>query len=120
MGNNNFRQVLYTGSHLQLVLMSLKVGEEIGEENHQNIDQFFRFESGSGKCIIDDTEYNVTSGDVIIIPSGTKHNVINIGSKTELKIYTLYGPPNHQKDTLRITKEDAEKNEEEFDDKTTE
>lgn len=118
--NNNFRKVIYTGKHLQLVLMSLKVGEEIGEETHQNNDQFFRFESGSGKCIIDETEYLVNNGDVIVVPAGAKHNVINIDSKTELKMYTLYGPPNHKYDTIRTTKEDAEKNEEEFDGKTTE
>lgn len=118
--NNNFRKVIYTGKHLQLVLMSLKVGEEIGEETHQNNDQFFRFESGSGKCIIDETEYLVNNGDVIVVPAGAKHNIINIDSKTELKMYTLYGPPNHKYDTIRYTKEDAEKNEEEFDGKTTE
>lgn len=118
--NNNFRQVLYTGSHLQLVLMSLKVGEEIGEETHQNIDQFFRFESGTGKCIIDDTEYKVVSGDAIIVPSGAKHNIINTDSKAELKMYTIYGPPNHKYDTIRNTKEDAENNKEEFDGKKTE
>ena len=118
--NNNFRKVLYTGKHLQLVLMSLKVGEEIGEETHQNNDQFFRFEGGSGKCIIDETEYLVNNGDVIVVPSGAKHNVINIDSKAELKMYTIYGPPNHKYDTIRATKEDAEKNEEEFDGKTTE
>lgn len=118
--NNNFRKVLYTGKHLQLVLMSLKVGEEIGEETHQNNDQFFRFESGSGKCIIDETEYIVTNGDAIVVPSGAKHNVINIDSKNELKMYTIYGPPNHKYDTLRTTKEEAEKHEEEFDGKTTE
>ena len=118
--NNNFRKVIYTGKHLQLVLMSLKVGEEIGEETHQNNDQFFRFESGSGKCIIDETEYLVNNGDVIVVPAGAKHNIINIDSKTELKMYTLYGPPNHKYDTIRTTKEDAEKNEEEFDGKTTE
>jgi mannose-6-phosphate isomerase-like protein (cupin superfamily) len=100
--------------------MSLKVGEEIGEETHQNIDQFFRFESGTGKCIIDDTEYKVVSGDAIIVPSGAKHNIINTDSKAELKMYTLYGPPNHKYDTIRTTKEDAEKNKEEFDGKTTE
>ena len=118
--NNNFRKVLYTGKHLQLVLMSLKVGEEIGEEIHENNDQFFRFESGSGKCIIDETEYLVKNGDVIVVPSGAKHNVINTDSKTELKMYTLYGPPNHKYDTVRATKADAEKYEEEFDGKTTE
>ena len=118
--NTNFRKVLYTGKHLQLVLMSLKAGEEIGEETHQNTDQFFRFESGSGKCIIDGTEYLVKNGDVIVIPSGAKHNIINIDSQAELKIYTLYGPPNHKHDTIRSTKEDAEKNAEKFDGETTE
>jgi len=118
--NNNFRKVVYTGNHLQIVLMSLKAGEEIGEETHKNNDQFFRFESGSGKCIIDETEYLVTNGDALIVPSGAKHNVINIDSKTELKMYTIYGPPNHKYDTIRATKEDAEKYEEEFDGKTTE
>ena len=118
--NNNFRQVLYTGKHLQLVLMSLKIGEEIGEETHQNTDQFFRFESGSGKCIIDGNEYLVKDGDVIVIPSGAKHNIINIDSQTELKMYTLYGPPNHKEGTIRVTKDDAEKHAEEFDGKTTE
>ena len=118
--NNNFRKVLYTGKHLQLVLMSLKVGEEIGEETHQNIDQFFRFESGSGKCIIDGAEYLVKNGDVIVVPSGAKHNVINIDSKTELKMYTIYGPPNHKYDTIRATKKDAENNATKFDGKTTE
>jgi mannose-6-phosphate isomerase-like protein (cupin superfamily) len=100
--------------------MSLKVGEEIGEETHQNNDQFFRFESGSGKCIIDGTEYLVKNGDAIVVPSGAKHNVINIDSKTELKMYTIYGPPNHKYDTIRATKADAEKYEEEFDGKTSE
>lgn len=120
LGNDNFREVVYTGKYLQLVLMSLKVGEDIGEETHPNNDQFFRFESGSGKCIIDDTEYSVNAGDAIVIPSGAKHNIINTDSKTELKMYTLYGPPNHQYKTIRATKEDAEKNKEEFDGKTTE
>src|SRR5665647_247439 len=87
--NNNFRKVLYTGKHLQLVLMSLKVGEEIGEETHQNNDQFFRFESGSGKCIIDGNEYEVKDGDVIVVPAGAKHNVINVDSTTELKMHTI-------------------------------
>ncbi len=118
--NNNFRKVLYTGKHLQLVLMNLKAGEEIGEETHQNIDQFFRFESGSGKCIIDGTEYLVKNGDVIVVPSGAKHNVINTDNKTELKMYAIYGPPNHKYDTIWSTKEDAEKYGEEFDGKTTE
>lgn len=118
--NNNFRKVLYTGQHLQLVLMTLKAGEEIGEETHQNTDQLFRFESGFGKCIIDAAEYLVKTGDVVVVPSGAKHNVINIDSKTELKMYTIYGPPNHKYDTMRATKEDAEKYEEVFDGITTE
>ena len=120
LANENFRKVLYTGKHLQLVLMSLEAGEDIGEESHPDTDQFFRFESGSGKCIIDETEYLVTNGDVIVVPSGAKHNIINIDSKTELKMYTIYAPPNHKFDTVRVTKEEAEKHEEEFDGKTTE
>lgn len=118
--NTNFREVVYTGKHLQLVLMTLKGGEDIGEETHQNTDQFFRFESGTGKCIIDETEYLVKNGDAIVVPAGAKHNVINTDSKTELKMYTLYSPPNHKYDTIRATKEDAEKNAEKFDGKTTE
>ena len=120
LDNNNFRKVLYTGKHLQLVLMSLKPGEDIGEETHPNNDQFFRFEGGSGKCIIDETEYAVTDGDVVVIPAGAKHNIINTDAKTDLKMYTLYGPPNHKDQVIRATKEDAEKMKEEFDGKTTE
>lgn len=118
--NTNFRKVLYTGKHLQLVLMSLKVGEDIGEEIHQTIDQFFRFESGTGKCIIDGNEYKVKDGDVIIVPAGAKHNVINTDNTTELKMYTIYSPPNHEDGIIRATKEDAEKIPEKFDGKTTE
>jgi mannose-6-phosphate isomerase-like protein (cupin superfamily) len=117
--NKNFRKVLYTGKHLQLVLMSLKVGEDIGEEIHPDNDQFFRFESGLGKCVIDGNDYKVKEGDVIVVPAGAKHNVINVGAK-ELKMYTLYGPPNHQDGTIRNTKEDAEKMDEKFDGKTSE
>jgi mannose-6-phosphate isomerase-like protein (cupin superfamily) len=117
--NNNFRKVLYSGNHLQLVLMSLKVGEEIGEEIHHDTDQFFRFESGLGKCVIDGNEYKVKDGDVIIVPSGAKHNVVNLGN-TALKIYTIYAPPHHKDGIIRITKQDAENNGAEFDGKTTE
>ena len=120
LDNNNFRKVLYTGKHLQLVLMCLKPGEDIGEETHPGNDQFFRFESGSGKCIIDETEYAVKDGDVVVIPAGAKHNIINTDAKTDLKMYTLYGPPNHKDQVIRATKEDAEKMKEEFDGKTTE
>jgi mannose-6-phosphate isomerase-like protein (cupin superfamily) len=82
-------------------------------------DQFFRFENGVGKCIIDGNEYNIKDGDVIVVPSGAKHNVINVGA-AELKMYTLYGPPNHENGTIRNTKQDAEKNDEKFDGKTSE
>src|SRR5664279_4443135 len=86
--NKKFRKVLYTGKHLQLVLMSLKVGEDIGEEIHPDNDQFFRFESGLGKCVIDGNNYMVKEGDVIIVPAGAEHNVINTGKTGELKMYT--------------------------------
>lgn len=118
--NNNFRKVLYTGKHIQLVLMSLAAGEDIGEETHKDVDQFFRFEEGSGKCIIDGTEYLVKSGDIVVVPAGARHNIINTDSKADLKIYTIYGPPNHKHDTIRATKEEAEKNKEKFDGVTTE
>jgi len=100
--------------------MSLKTGEEIGEEIHHDNDQFFRFESGFGKCIVDGNEYKVKDGDVMIIPAGTKHNIINTDISEELKMYTIYAPPHHKDGIVRATKEDAENNDEEFDGKTTE
>jgi mannose-6-phosphate isomerase-like protein (cupin superfamily) len=118
--NNNFRKVLYSGHHLQLVLMSLKAGEEIGAEIHQDNDQFFRFEGGSGKCVIDGNEYNVKDGDVIVVPAGAKHNIMNVDSTTQLKMYTIYAPPHHKDGIVRATKKDAESNEAEFDGKATE
>lgn len=117
--NVNFRKVLYTAKHLQLVLMTLKPGEEIGEETHQNNDQFFRFEDGTGKCIIDGNNYEVTEGDAILVPSGAKHNVINTGAEA-LKMYTIYGPPNHKDGIIRATKEEADKKDEKFDGVTSE
>lgn len=117
--NEDFRNVTYTGKNLQLVLMSLKTGEEIGLETHEHNDQFFRFESGTGRCIIDENEYTVMEGDAIVVPAGAKHNVINTGT-TPLKMYTIYGPPNHQDGTIRKTKKDAEMEKEEFDGETTE
>jgi mannose-6-phosphate isomerase-like protein (cupin superfamily) len=118
--NEYFRIVLYTSKHLQLVLMTLKIGEEIGEEVHIGIDQFFRFESGKGKCIIDGNEYAVTDGDVIIVPAGSKHNVINTDAAKELKMYTIYAPPHHKDGLINATKKDAEKHDVEYDGKTTE
>ncbi|MGE5521476.1 MAG: cupin domain-containing protein [Candidatus Dadabacteria bacterium] len=118
--NTNFRKVLYTGKHQQLVLMSLKAGEEIGEEIHKNTDQFFRIEKGKGKCVVDGNEYSIHGGDVLVVPAGAKHNVINTDKKEDLKLYTIYAPPHHKDRLVRATKEDAENNEEEFDGHTTE
>ena len=117
--NDNFRKVLYTGEHLQLVLMSLLPGEEIGEEVHLNNDQFFRFEQGSGKCTIDENIYHVAEGDVIIAPAGSKHNVINTGFEP-FKMYTIYGPPNHQDKIIRESKAEADRKDEHFDGIATE
>jgi len=118
--NENFRKVLYTSKNLQLVLMSLKPGEEIGTEIHVNSDQFFRFESGKGKCIINENEYIVESGDVIVVPVGSKHNVINTDATKELKMYTIYAFPQHKDGIIRATKKEAQDNGAKFDGKTTE
>ena len=118
--NNNFRKVLYTGKHSQLVLMSLKPNEEIGLETHPDNDQFFRFEKGEGKCIVDGNEYKVTNGHCIIIPAGAKHNIINSSATEELKMYTIYSPAHHKDGIIRTTKADAIANGEEFDGVTTE
>ena len=120
LGNSSFRKVLYTAKYSQLVLMSLKPKEEIGMETHEKNDQFFRFESGHGKCIIDGNEYAITNGDVVIVPAGAKHNVINISDAKALKLYTIYSPPNHEDGIKRQTKEEAEAIDEKFDGKTTE
>ncbi len=117
--NTNFRHVLYTGEEMQLVLMSLLPGEDIGEEVHNENDQFFRFEAGFGKVVINDNEYEVADGDVVIVPKGAKHNVINTGS-ISLQLYTIYCPAHHKDGIIRETKQDAMDNEEEFDGVTTE
>jgi mannose-6-phosphate isomerase-like protein (cupin superfamily) len=117
--NENFRKVLYTGEKSQLVLMSLLPGEDIGEEVHDENDQFFRFESGTGKVIINETEYEVTDGDAVIVPRGARHNVINTGAD-RLKLYTIYSPAHHEDSVIRTTKAEAEANSPEFDGKTTE
>ena len=117
--NENFRKVLYTGEHSQLVLMSLLPGEDIGEEIHNENDQFFRFESGTGKVVINDTEYEVADGDAVIVPRGVKHNVINTG-ENRLKLYTIYSPAHHLDGVVRSTKAEAEANGPEFDGKTSE
>ena len=118
--NSDFRRVLYTGKYSQLVLMSLKPSEEIGMETHDTVDQFFRFEDGEGMVIIDGVEHKVKNGSAVIVPSGAKHNVVNTSKKAELKLYTIYSPPEHQDKIVRKTKKDALAQPEEFDGKTTE
>lgn len=118
--NADFRRVLYTGKHSQLVLMSLKPGEEIGEETHEDVDQFFRFEEGNGNVVIDGVEHRVNDGCGVIVPAGTKHNVVNVSISLNLKLYTIYSPPEHQDGIVRHTKRDAIASEEHFDGRTTE
>ncbi|WP_292388551.1 cupin domain-containing protein [Methanosarcina sp. UBA5] len=118
--NGNFRKVLYTSKYSQLVLMSLKPGEEIGMEVHEENDQFFRFEQGKGKCIIDGNEYKLHDGVAVVVPAGAQHNVINTSETEELKLYTIYSPAHHKDGIMRKTKEEAEANEVEFDGVTTE
>jgi mannose-6-phosphate isomerase-like protein (cupin superfamily) len=112
--NSNFRKVLFTGKHSQLVVMSLKPGEEIGNEIH-NVDQFFRFEAGEGKAIIDGIESAVKDGVAVVVPAGAKHNIINTGN-TDLKLYTIYSPPQHQDGTVHATKAEADAAEEHHED----
>ncbi len=121
VGNSDFRRVLYTGQHLQLVLMTLQPGEEIGAEVHEDRDQFFRFEEGRGQVDIDDNCYDVTDGSGVIVPAGTRHNVRNTGD-VPLKLYTLYGPPEHKDGVVQATKADADARHahEEWDGGTTE
>jgi mannose-6-phosphate isomerase-like protein (cupin superfamily) len=118
--NTDFRRVLYTGKHSQLVLMSIKPGEEIGEETHEDIDQFFRFEEGEGKVIIDGVEHRVKDGNAVIVPAGARHNVVNTSKLVNLKLYTIYSPPEHQDGVVRHTKKEAMATEEHFDGRTTE
>lgn len=120
LDNENFRKVLYTGKNSQLVLMSLAPKEEIGMEIHAENDQFFRFEKGMGKVIIDGNEYEVGDGSAIVVPAGAEHNVINLSEEEELKLYTIYSPAHHKDGIVRATKAEAESNDEEFDGKTTE
>ncbi len=117
--NTDFRRVLYTGHHLQLVLMTLEPGEEIGSEVHQDRDQFFRVEAGDGDITIDGTTHRVTAGFAMIVPAGARHNVRSVGS-APLKLYTLYGPPEHRDRVVHRTKVEAEAAHEHFDGKATE
>ncbi len=118
--NENFRRVLYTGKHSQLVLMTLQPNEEIGMEVHSENDQFFRFEKGTGLVLIDGNEYQVQDGDAVVVPAGSEHNVINTSSSETLKLYTIYSPAHHQDGVVHATKEMALADDEEFDGVTTE
>lgn len=117
--NRNFRKVLYTGKHSQLVVMSLAPGEDIGEEVH-SLDQFLRVEAGSGKAVLDGVEHQIADGSAIVVPAGTRHNIINGSQAEPMKLYTIYSPPEHMDGVVRATKAEAMAQEEHFDGKTTE
>jgi mannose-6-phosphate isomerase-like protein (cupin superfamily) len=118
--NTDFRRVLYTGKYSQLVLMCLKPKEDIGEETHDDVDQFFRFEEGEGVVVIDGYKNAVKDGSGVIVPCGAKHNVMNTSKTKYLKLYTIYSPPEHMDKVIRRTKQEALAREEHFDGKTTE
>jgi mannose-6-phosphate isomerase-like protein (cupin superfamily) len=117
--NGDFRRVLYTGKEMQLVLMALEPGEEIGSEVHEDRDQFFRVEAGRGEIVIDGNTSQVQADMAMIVPAGARHNVRNTGSEP-LKLYTLYAPPEHREGTVHATKAEADADHEHFDGKTTE
>ena len=119
--NEDFRRVLYTGHNLQLVLMTLQPGDEIGEEVHEDIDQFFRIEEGNGIIDIDGIEHRVEDDFAVIVPAGARHNVRNNGG-VPLRLYTIYGPPEHKDAVIQATKAEADErhHNEEFDGQTTE
>jgi len=116
--NSEFRRVLYTARHCQLVVMALKANEEIGAEVHK-LDQFFRVEEGSGEAVLDGVRTAISAGFAVVVPAGTKHNIINTGA-APLKLYTLYAPPNHRDGVVHHTRADAEADSEHFDGKTSE
>lgn len=107
LNNNDFRRVIFTAPHSQLVLMALQPGEEIGAETHDNVDQFFRIEAGTGKVIIAGQEHEISDGSAVVVPAGDEHNVINTGTEI-LKLYTIYSPPNHRDGVVHHTKAEAE------------
>jgi len=119
LNNNNFRKVLYTAKNSQLVVMSLKPKEDIGMEVHQ-LDQFIRVERGQGKSILNGQEFDISNGFAVVVPAGTEHNIINTSETEEMKVYTVYSPPNHKDGVIHATKAEAEAGEEHFDGKTTE
>lgn len=117
--NDNFREVLYTAKNSQLVVMSLKPGEEIGEEVH-SLDQFIRIEVGEGKAVLDGMEHDIRENFAIVIPAGTRHNIINTSNNGTMKLYTVYSPPEHRDGVIHLTREDAVSDDEHFDGITTE
>lgn len=117
IGNSNFRKVIFTAKNSQLVLMGLKPGEDIGEEVHA-MDQFLRIEQGSGKTILNGAETEIKDGFAIVVPAGVKHNIINTG-EVEMKLYTIYSPPNHKDGIVHLTKQIAQSSEEHFDGQTS-
>lgn len=120
LANKNFRKVLYTSKHSQLVLMRLGPDEEIGLETHADNDQFFRFEKGRGTCVIDGTEYAVADGMALVVPAGATHNIINASDVEDLQMYTIYSPAHHKDGIVRVTKQEAQAKDEEFEGTTTE
>lgn len=120
LNNSNFREVLYTAKNSQLVVMSLKPGEDIGLEVHEDGDQFFRFEKGTGTAIINDSKYDISDGVSLVIPQGASHNIINTSETEDLKLYTIYSPPHHKDKTVHQTKEIAQSDDEHFDGQTSE
>ncbi len=108
LSNTYFRQVIYTGQHSQLVIMSLKPNEDIGFETHEIVDQFLRLEDGEGKVLMGGEEHIIKSGDALIVPAGTKHNLLNTSPDKPLKLYTVYSPPHHRDGVIHKTKSDAE------------
>lgn len=118
LNNKNFREVLYTAAHSQLVVMSLNPGEEIGEEVHEAEDQFLRVELGSGRAVLEGQAHDIKAGWAVLVPAGVKHNIINT-SESEMKLYTIYSPAHHRDGVVHKTKDDAEKDDEHFDGKTS-
>lgn len=116
--NEDFRRVLYTAEHCQLVLMSIPAGEDIGEEVH-DVDQFIRIEEGDGQSVLDGVERDLTDGSAVVIPAGVRHNIKNLSSSDALKLYTLYAPPHHEDAIVHKTKKDAEKDDEHYEGGTT-
>lgn len=110
--NENFRKVIFTAENMQLVLMSIEPNDEIGEEMHEDVDQFIRIEKGSGKAILNGEEYEIMDGSSVVIPAGVRHNIVNSSAEEKLKLYTIYSPPEHRDGVIHQTKEDAMSDEE--------